>query len=148
MFISLSEICCDFNRCVSEVKTSGFPRSSHIRLYVTHGRLWQQQESCSQAPKHSLSEGLLISKHKHTPTHSTFFASCFSWQVLVLDKYSFHGGACLSGPRERKENGKLMNSGLCLAEGLFQSRVAHLAAGSNKTKWNNEGKMQHSETRG
>lgn len=66
-----------------------------------------------------------ISKHMHTPTHSTFFASCFafcfSWHVLVLDKYSFHGGACLSGPRESTENGKLMNSGLCLAKGVFSS---------------------------
>lgn len=68
-----------------------------------------------------------------TPTRSTFFASCFSfcfsWQVLVLGKQSFHGGACLSGPMESKENGKLMNSGLCLEEGVFQSHVAYQAAG-------------------
>lgn len=65
----------------------------------------------------------------HTPTHSTFFASCFSWQVLVLGKYSLHGGACLSGSMESEENAKLMNSGLCLAEGVFQSHGAQLASG-------------------
>lgn len=64
----------------------------------------------------------------------------------MLDKYSFHGGACLSGPRESTENVKLMNSGLRLAEGVFQFHVAHLAAGYNKTKSNNGVKMQHSET--
>lgn len=46
----------------------------------------------------------------------------------MLGKYSFHGGACLSDPTESKENGKLMNSGLRLAEGVFLSHVAHLAA--------------------
>lgn len=47
----------------------------------------------------------------------------------MLGKQSFHGGACLSGPTESKENGKLMNSRLCLAEGVFQSHVAHQGAG-------------------
>lgn len=68
-----------------------------------------------------------------TPTRSAFFASCFSfcfsWQVLVVGKQSFHGGACLSGPTESQKNGKLINSGLCLAGGVFQSHMAPRAAG-------------------
>lgn len=54
VFISLSEICCDFNPCVSDAQSSRFSLSSVIRPYVTDGMLWKQQESCSQTPKQSL----------------------------------------------------------------------------------------------
>jgi hypothetical protein len=50
----------------------------------------------------------------------------------VLGQYFLHGGACLSGPMEGKENGESMKSALCLTEGILQSHVAHLAAGESK----------------
>lgn len=130
MFISLSEVCRDFNSCcLGSEEFKVFLLAKILDQMSLTVCFWQQQESCSQTPEQYLCKVLPISKHMRTPTRSAFFASCFSfcfsWQVLVLGKQSFHRGACLSGPTESQKNGKLMNSG-CVWQEVCSSPTWHI----------------------
>lgn len=88
-------------------RVQGSPLSSDVRLCHWWDAFGSSRDHAPRSLNNNFLKVLPVSKHMHTPSRSTSFASCFSfcfsWHVLVLDKYSFHGGTRLSGPRESKE---------------------------------------------